>query len=139
MSEATKVIVDNQAIGRKGMPRYPEAYGRELPTKVVPIDAGEPVTNHPGLNPVDVYRLEIQAMIDGKAKERQYDSGATLASYVNSTVELWATEAQAFVAWRDAVWIYALTELDKVQKAERDQPSVEAFLAELPEFEWPEA
>lgn len=49
MSEATKVIVDNQAIGRKGMPRYPEAHGRVLPTKFVPVDAGEPVTSHPGL------------------------------------------------------------------------------------------
>lgn len=139
MSEATKIIVDSQAIGRKGMPRYPEAHGRGLPTKVVPVDAGESVTSHPGLNPVDVYRLEIQAMIDGKAKEREYDSGATLASYVNSTIPEWATEAQAFVAWRDAVWLYALAELDKVQKGERDQPSVEDFLAELPEFEWPEA
>ncbi|WP_421565760.1 hypothetical protein [Ochrobactrum sp. EDr1-4] len=137
MSEATKVIVDNQAIGRKGMPRYPEAHGRVLPTKVVPVDAGEPVTSHPGLNPVDVYRLEIQAMIDAKASERQYDSGATLASYVNSTIPEWATEAQAFVAWRDAVWLCALAELDKVQKGEREQPSVADFLAELPVFEWP--
>ena len=135
MSEATKVIVDNQAIGRRGMPRYPQAYGRELPTKVVPVDAGEPVTNHPGLSSVDVYRLEIQAMIDAKANERQYDSGATLASYVNSTIEQWSSEAQAFVAWRDAVWLYALAELDKVQAGERDQPSVEDFLAELPAFE----
>jgi hypothetical protein len=77
-------------------------------------------------------------MIDAKASERQYDSGATLASYVNSTIEQWSAEAQAFVAWRDAVWLYALAELDKVQKGERDQPSVDDFLAELPAFEWPE-
>lgn len=68
----------------------------------------------------------------------QYDSGATLASYVNSTIEQWASEAQAFVAWRDTVWLYALAELDRVQKAERDQPSIEEFIAELPKFEWPE-
>lgn len=85
----------------------------------------------------DDYRLEIQAMIDRKAQEKQYDSGATIASYVNSTIEQWATEAQAFVVWRDAVWLHALTELDKVQNGEREQPSVEEFLAELPEFEWP--
>ena len=86
---------------------------------------------------VNIYRLEIQSMIDKKAQARQYDSGATLASYVNSTILEWATEAQAFVAWRDAVWLYALTELDKVQKGEREQPSVADFLAELPSFEWP--
>ncbi|PJO48916.1 hypothetical protein [Brucella pituitosa] len=139
MTEATRTVTDYSRVGRKGMPRHFSAYGRELPTKVVPVIDGEADPNHPGLDPIDVFRLEIQAMIDGKAKERQYDSGATLASYVNSTVELWATEAQAFVAWRDAVWIFALAELDKVQAGERDQPSVEDFLAELPAFEWPEA
>lgn len=85
---------------------------------------------------VNSYRAAIQSLIDAKASERQYDSGATLASYVNSTIEQWATEAQAFVAWRDAVWLYALDELDKVQKGEREQPSVVDFLDELPVFDW---
>ncbi len=139
MSELTKEVVDTSKVGRKGFPRFPEAFGRSPPMKLVPMEDVQPVQNHPGLNPVDVYRLEIQAMIDAKANERQYDSGATLASYVNSTIEQWAAEAQAFVAWRDTVWLYALAELDRVQKAERDQPSVEDFLAELPAFEWPGA
>ncbi|PWL18813.1 hypothetical protein DKP76_07045 [Falsochrobactrum shanghaiense] len=86
---------------------------------------------------VNSYRAAIQSLIDAKAQEKQYDSGATLASYINSTIPQWAAEAVAFVAWRDAVWAYALAELDKVQSGEREQPSVEAFLAELPEFEWP--
>lgn len=136
---ATMQVIDADKIGKKGYPMHYAAMGLEPPMKTVPIEADEPVTEHPSLNPVDVYRLEIQSMIDNKASERQYDSGATLASYVNSTIEQWAAEAQAFVAWRDAVWLYALAELDKVQKGERDQPSVEAFLAELPAFEWPQA
>lgn len=86
----------------------------------------------------DDYRREIQRLIDTKAQEKDYDSGATLASYVSSTIPQWVAEASAFVAWRDAVWLYVLTELDKVQGGEREQPSVEAFLAELPSFEWPE-
>lgn len=131
---ATQEIVDNAKIGKKGFPRHFEAFGLEPPMKTVPVEDGEPVANHPGLNPVDVYRLEIQAMIDAKANERQYDSGATLASYVNSTIEQWAAEAQAFVAWRDQVWVYALAELNKVRSGEREQPSVEDFLNELPEF-----
>jgi len=137
MSEATKTVIDSQALGRKGTPRFPEAYGRELPTKVVPVDENGPITNHPGLDPVDVYRLEIQAMIDRKAQEKQYDSGATIASYVNSTVPKWVGDAQAFVAWRDSVWLYTFAELDKVQSGEREQPNVEDFLAELPVLEWP--
>ncbi|WP_247996683.1 hypothetical protein [Brucella tritici] len=86
---------------------------------------------------INGYRTAIQSMIDAKAQEKQYDSGATLASYVNSTVPDWAAEAQAFVVWRDQVWAYALAELAKVQKSEREQPSVDDFLAELPAFEWP--
>ncbi|WP_343315881.1 hypothetical protein AAIB41_13950 [Brucella sp. BE17] len=86
---------------------------------------------------VETYRKAIQALIDSKASERQYDSGATFASYVNSTKPEWAAEAKAFVAWRDQVWSYALAELDKVQSGEREQPSVEAFLSELPVFDWP--
>lgn len=136
---ATMQVIDNDKIGKKGFPMHYAALGIEPPMKTVPVEDGAPVTDHPGLNPVDVYRLEIQAMIDAKASERQYDSGATLASYVNSTIEAWATEAKAFVAWRDAVWLYALAEVDKVQNGERDQPSVADFLAELPAFEWPEA
>lgn len=86
---------------------------------------------------VEAYRAAIQSLIDATAQERQYDSGATLASYVNSTVPEWAAEAQTFVAWRDHVWAYALGELAKVRSGEREQPNVEDFLAELPAFEWP--
>ncbi|MDH0126693.1 hypothetical protein N7376_22205 [Brucella intermedia GD04153] len=85
---------------------------------------------------VETYRKAIQSLIDGKAQEKQYDDGNSLASYVNSTVPEWAAEAQTFVVWRDQVWAYALAELLKVQKAEREQPTVDDFLAELPAFEW---
>lgn len=137
--QATQQVIDMERMGKKGTLLHPEAYGEQPPMKTVPVEDGQPVNDHPGLNPVEVYRLEIQAMIDGTAKERDYDSGATLASYVNSTVPTWILEAEAFVAWRDAVWLYALAELDKVQAGERSQPSVDGFLAELPAFEWPEA
>lgn len=133
---ATETVIDTARVGKKGYPMHYAALGLEPPTKTVPVGDGIPQTDHPGLDPVEVYRLEIQAMIDAKANERQYDSGATLASYVNSTIEQWAAEARAFVAWRDAVWLYALAELDKVKMGERDQPSVSDFLAELPVFEW---
>ncbi len=132
----TQQVPDLSRLGKKGLPMHYQAFGIEPPMKTVPVEDGEPDTNHTGLNPVDVYRLEIQAMIDAKATERQYDSGATLASYVNSTIEQWAAEAQAFVAWRDAVWLYALAELEKVQKGEREQPEMTHFLNELPPFDW---
>lgn len=85
----------------------------------------------------DDYRRAIQTMVDGEAQSKRYDNGASLASYAASTVPTWAAEANAFIAWRDQVWAYAYTELDKVQNGEREQPSVEDFLSELPSMEWP--
>lgn len=85
---------------------------------------------------VEVFRAAIQAHVDVTAESRNYDGGNALASYVASTNPQWAAEAQAFVAWRDAVWLHAYSELDKVMAGEREQPSVEEFLRELPAIEW---
>jgi len=89
---------------------------------------------------LDDYRQAVQAHIDVTAQQRQYDSGYTCASYVNSTNPQWAAEAQAFIAWRDAVWAYSFAELAKVEDGEREQPTVEQFVAELAAavpMEWP--
>jgi len=81
----------------------------------------------------------IQAHVDATARERTFRDGVTLASYVASTNSQWAAEAQAFVAWRDAIWAYAYAELAEVQGGLRPQPSVEEFLTELPTIAWPPA
>lgn len=83
------------------------------------------------------FRLAIQSHVDAVAQSRNYDSGTSLAGYVASTNPAWAAEAQAFVAWRDAVWVYAYTELDKVTGGQREAPTVEDFIAELPAIAWP--
>lgn len=92
----------------------------------------------PGPPTLDDYRIAIQAHIDATARQRDYDSGVSCASYVNSTNPQWAAEAQAFVAWRDSVWSYAFQELAKVENGEREQPTIDEFLSELPQIEWPE-
>jgi len=86
---------------------------------------------------VEDYRRAIQGLVDETAQQRSYDSGLTCASYVGSTNPIWAAEAAAFTAWRDAVWIYAYAELAKVETAQRPQPTVAAFLSELPAIAWP--
>lgn len=86
---------------------------------------------------VETFRAAIQQHVDAQAQSRRYDTGNSLASYVASTNETWAAEAQVFVAWRDAVWLYAYAELDKVMAGEREQPGVEDFIGELPVIEWP--
>lgn len=87
---------------------------------------------------IDDYRLAIQALVDETAQQRNYDSGLTCASYVGSTNPLWASEAAAFVAWRDAVWAYAYAELAKVEGGQRPQPSVMEIVADLPVIIWPD-
>lgn len=87
---------------------------------------------------VEDFRRAIQGQIDACARDRSYDSGITCASYAGSTNPVWAAEAAAFIAWRDAVWAYAYAELAKVQAGQREAPTVEAFLAELPALSWPQ-
>lgn len=86
---------------------------------------------------IESFRFAIQAHVDATAVSRLYDSGNSLATYVSSTNPQWAAEAVAFVAWRDAVWAYAYAEMDRVLTGEREQPTIEAFLGELPQIEWP--
>ncbi|WP_266019065.1 DUF4376 domain-containing protein [Brucella intermedia] len=49
MPEATKVIIDEARRGTKGFPRYAEAHGFTPPMKTVPVEDGNPQTNHPGM------------------------------------------------------------------------------------------
>ena len=86
---------------------------------------------------IEDYRREIQSCIDAKAQERGYDGGQTIATYVASTVPSWVAEAQAFVQWRDQVWVYAYAELAKVESGERDAPTPAEFCEEMPVLTWP--
>jgi hypothetical protein len=86
---------------------------------------------------IEAFRVAIQGHVEATAQSRRYDSGNSLASYVASTNAVWAGEAAAFVAWRDDVWTYSYAELDKVVAAERPQPTIEEFVAELPWIAWP--
>lgn len=83
------------------------------------------------------YSQAIQAHIDGVARSRNYADGVALASYTVSTIPAWAAEAQAFAAWRDAVWAYAYGELAKVMAGERAKPTIDVLIAELPAMVWP--
>lgn len=84
------------------------------------------------------YKRALEAHVDAVAAERQYSGAVSIATYVSSTNEQWAAEAAAFIAWRDGIWVYAFTELAKVEGGARPVPTIEEFLAELPEISWPE-
>ncbi len=84
------------------------------------------------------YSNAIQAHLDAKARERQYDGIQTAITYRDDPNPQFAAEGEALFAWRSAVWTYSTSELKKVMAGEREQPSVAEFIAELPAFIWPE-
>ena len=75
----------------------------------------------------------IDARVEAQAKALHYNSAAHLASYAASSVPEWAAEAQAFVAWRDTVWLAVIDMLADAE-ASGEQPGVEDVLAALPEW-----
>ena len=78
----------------------------------------------------------VQSVLDGKAKEKNYDNGLALAGYALSTNDTFRSEAGKFIAWRDAVWARCYQILDAYKAGEIEMPSVENVLAVLPELEW---
>ena len=84
------------------------------------------------------YSAAIQAHLDAKARERQYDGIQTAITYRGDPNQQFSAEGDALFAWRSAVWTYSTAELVKVLAGERPQPSVEEFIAELPAFQWPQ-
>lgn len=79
---------------------------------------------------------QIQAIIDSTAQSKQYADGVSCASYVLSTNVTWKAEATAFIAWRDAVFNYAINIMTQVQQG-APLPTVESVIAGLPTITWP--
>jgi len=79
------------------------------------------------------FETAIQALLNGTARSRGYDSIATAVSYAEEpAVPKFQEDGKAFRAWRSLVWAYAYQELAKVKSGEREIPTLDAFLAELP-------
>lgn len=86
---------------------------------------------------VSNYGAAVQAFIDAKAQERDYDSILSAISYRGDANPQFAAEADALFAWRSDVWTFATAELAKAVAGERGIPPIDAFLGELPAFAWP--
>lgn len=82
------------------------------------------------------YTSAIDARVEEVARSRRYNSAAHMASYTASTVSAWAAEARAFVAWRDAVWTYALARLAEVE-AGAATPTIAEIISGIPAPVWP--
>jgi len=87
---------------------------------------------------IGTFEQAIQAHLDTAARGRGYDSISTAVSYAEEpAVPKFQSDGMAFRAWRSLVWQYAYQELAKVKAGEREIPSLDVFLAELPALSLP--
>jgi hypothetical protein len=83
------------------------------------------------------YLAEVGRWLDTTVQERFYDNIVSACSYAASTNAKFKAEADACVAWRDAVYVACYAALAAVQAGTMEQPTVEAFIASLPQLTWP--
>lgn len=82
-------------------------------------------------------RLDL--LVDATARGMGYNSGLSCASYAGSTNPVFAAEAVAFIAWRDAVWAAAIALMAEVQAGTRAAPTEAELIAAMPTFTRPGA
>jgi hypothetical protein len=84
----------------------------------------------------------MQAHMDGVARKSGYDSVLACVSYATSGVAQWRADAEAMVAWRDAMWTWAYTrqdELASMSPAELSSLTIEQIIERAPkaaDFGW---
>lgn len=78
----------------------------------------------------------VQNWMDKTVQARNYDNIHTACTYVNSTDETFKAEGTACLAWRDEVWRSCYNILNDVLSGQREIPTEEELIAELPKLEW---
>lgn len=78
----------------------------------------------------------VQEHLDATVQTRGYDNINSACSYATSTDAVFLAEAQACVAWRDKVWRYCYNTLAQVLAGQRDIPTADQLISELPTLEW---
>ena len=83
------------------------------------------------------YQIMVQAKLDAKARERNYDGILSLCSYAASANPTFAAEGQAGVVWRDGSWAKCYDLLTQWQAGTILQPTLAEVEAALPVMAWP--
>ena len=84
------------------------------------------------------FEQAIQGHLNAGAVAAGYDDVSTVVSYAEEpAVPKFQNDGIAFRKWRSLVWAYAYEQLDAVKSGEREQPTVDEFLLELPVLELP--
>jgi hypothetical protein len=84
------------------------------------------------------FEQATQDHLNAAAVAAGYDDISTAVSYAEEpAVPKFQNDGIAFRKWRSLVWAYAYEQLAKVLAGEREQPTVDEFLGELPVLELP--
>jgi hypothetical protein len=86
----------------------------------------------------DLCKINTQMVIDGKAKELNYDNAVAISTYYNSTVDKFRNEARRFIAWRDQCWLVCNGIIDQYKNGEIPRPTVNGVIESLPILNWNE-
>lgn len=89
---------------------------------------------------IEMARFEraVQATLDAAANAAGYDNVITAVSYAEEpAIPKFQADGQAFRAWRSKCWDYCYEQLAAVKSGAREQPTLDAFMAELPKLELP--
>lgn len=79
----------------------------------------------------------VQAILDEKAQNRGYDNIQAACSYLNSTVPRFAAEAQAYLEWRDKVWVASHQLLSEIESGAIALPDKAELASLIPAIQWP--
>lgn len=121
----------------------PPAYDPERQTLKGPVLIVEPsrvvrvFTIEPRTPQLADYEAAIDGLLDAAARSRGYKSEASILSYAVSANPAWSAEAQAFAAWRDAVWLAAYSLLAAVNAGQTEAPTVSELVESIPAIKWP--
>lgn len=83
------------------------------------------------------YTAALEGHYDSVAKQRRYDDRKTCtlrAGYAGP----FQMEGTAFGIWMDTCNVYAYEQMDAVIASEREKPTPEELIAELPPMVWPQ-
>lgn len=109
-----------------------------LPENVIEITAEEAAilqSNKATTPTIEDYEAAVQRFMDSSAKSFGYDDIKSAVTYAEEpSVIRFQLEGKSFRTWRSLCWDYCYEQLDRVQKKERNVPTVEELVAELPQF-----
>ena len=86
---------------------------------------------------INLFGPYVSNLLNSTAQSKQYDSSISICTYADSTNTQWKAEADAFIAWRDALFAYVINLQTQVLSNAIPIPTMDEFVAGLPVITWP--